>query len=68
MPKRNVNQNEQLLSFATQASQLLKDATPAKMKEHQGLKDQIRSGFSTLKASLDKFVTEAGVRAISFED
>lgn len=68
MPARNVNQNDQLKAFTSQASQLLNGVTPAKMKENQGLKDQVRDGFATLKASLDKLVVEQGTRAITFED
>lgn len=68
LPARNVNQNSQLKAFAAQASQLLNGVTPAKMKENQGLKDQVRDGFATLKASLDKFVTDSATRAITFED
>lgn len=68
LPARNLTNNEQLKSFATQAQTLLNGVTTAKIKENDGLKKQVFDGFTTLKTTLDKFVVDQGVRSITFED
>jgi len=67
LPSRNLTNNDQIKAFASQAEALLKDVTPAKIKENDGLKKQLSDGFSTLKSTLDKFVVEQGTRSITFD-
>ncbi len=68
LPARNLTNNEHLKAFANQAQALLHDVTTAKIKENDGLKKSLATGFATLKGTLDKFVVEQGTRSITFED
>lgn len=66
-PFRNVTDDAELSALVQQARKVLSATTPDELRENMDLRASAEQAFAKIRSALDQLVTDAPVRAISFE-
>jgi hypothetical protein len=67
-PARNLTDDAELQELVNQTKQLVGGVNPENLRNNEGLRDTVQTGFTEIKSKLDTMIVKMPKRAIRFED